>query len=869
MDSNSLMRRLEMYAMINAIENDLVEILSSKLTVGDIPTETIKKCQNVSDTTILTAVLRGLDLQGYIEIINSNIFKLGVTTEQKNFINSDFNKIISIRNKVMHPRLFGFFDYPMLKACFSDLPIKLSCFNWNNVTNTKRLIEEEPSYLMQFETNFKKSNKTLENLPTVVDFEDTSFIGRAREIGEIKEKLFKKNVHILTIMGDGGVGKTATTIKLLYDLLDDEKNPFELILWVSLKTKELNNYEFTEIHNSIRDIEKMYQKLESATGGSLTDEVEIQKDLISISKQFRTLLVLDNLETLNTSDIRDFLIEFSEEGKVLITSRIGLGELELRYPLRGLSDSDLALYTDTLFKLYNIDNFFSDKEKMSYVKNDLHANPLAIKWFARGLANGQTAQQLLNHKQDLISFCMSNVYDKLSNKAKEILLVLKTAHAELSFAEMFFLIDRDATAEAEVRGAVNELCKCNFIDADVFRLSNILSITDFAFEFIREYVEDNSEVEGQVKHDIKELHAFNQSMLEKQANSPYSLGTFHYNFQEKEKGVAAYYLNKAVDAFNKSNEILAFKYVEIAKSLCPKYFECNKIAAYFLKNTDPQKALIEYDIAKKNSESDEELRLVYIGQKEFCIANADYMGALDILDKAISIRDEFILQIEKSKILGFLGRFDDSIALLDSIESQYVQNPKFESVYYNRRADIFRRKSETYRDYNERFKWLKMAYETLCKSTFSKQSDLNVLSNIVKDLVYISFDLEAAKYVYEILKNSNNDIFKMSGIRDLRKKINVIIPNIANFPQREELILMLFDYDAVSYTLSGNKGVVYHINGNFGFIKNSNYPRGIFFLLKDAFYDVRLGDIVTWDKTLTTEKGDMVKDIKLIQRASF
>lgn len=62
------------------------------------------------------------------------------------------------------------------------------------------------------------------------------------------------------------IGKTALTIKLLCDLLDDDRNPFELILWVPLKTKELNNYEFTEIQNSINDIGKMYQKLGSFVG---------------------------------------------------------------------------------------------------------------------------------------------------------------------------------------------------------------------------------------------------------------------------------------------------------------------------------------------------------------------------------------------------------------------------------------------------------------------------------------------------------------------------------------------------------------------------------------------------------------------------
>lgn len=97
-----------------------------------------------------------------------------------------------------------------------------------------------------------------------------------------------------------------------------------------------------------------------------------------IAKQFYTLLVLDNLETINTEDVRDFLDEFTEYGKVIITSRIGLGEMEHRYFLQGLSDSDLLQYVNTLLDLYNKTNYLSQEEKVTYTKEELHSNPLAI-----------------------------------------------------------------------------------------------------------------------------------------------------------------------------------------------------------------------------------------------------------------------------------------------------------------------------------------------------------------------------------------------------------------------------------------------------------------------------------------------------------
>ncbi|SDA73170.1 hypothetical protein SAMN02910275_02452 [Butyrivibrio sp. INlla18] len=56
------------------------------------------------------------------------------------------------------------------------------------------------------------------------------------------------------------------------------------------------------------------------------------------------LFVLDNLETINTEDIKGFLDRFTEYGKVLIALRVGLGEMEHRYKMGGMSKNDVLEY---------------------------------------------------------------------------------------------------------------------------------------------------------------------------------------------------------------------------------------------------------------------------------------------------------------------------------------------------------------------------------------------------------------------------------------------------------------------------------------------------------------------------------------------
>ena len=67
---------------------------------------------------------------------------------------------------------------------------------------------------------------------------------------------------------------------------------------------------------------------------------ESQQELINLAKQFNTLLVLDNLETINHQEIFPFIEEFCNYGKILITSRVSLGELEKRYDLPHMIKND-------------------------------------------------------------------------------------------------------------------------------------------------------------------------------------------------------------------------------------------------------------------------------------------------------------------------------------------------------------------------------------------------------------------------------------------------------------------------------------------------------------------------------------------------
>ena len=133
---------------------------------------------------------------------------------------------------------------------------------------------------------------------------------------------------------------------------------------------------------------------------------------------------------------------FTEYGKVLITSRIGLGEMEHRYKLGGMSEKDVLEYMNILLELYGFESLLTEKQKKDIAIIQLHSNPLAIKWFVRCLYNGDEVEKILQNKAELATFCMSNVFEKLSEIAHNILEVLIIAKRDITVAELIYYMDK-------------------------------------------------------------------------------------------------------------------------------------------------------------------------------------------------------------------------------------------------------------------------------------------------------------------------------------------------------------------------------------------------------------------------------------------
>ena len=160
---------------------------------------------------------------------------------------------------------------------------------------------------------------TLNNLPLQL----TSFVGREREIAEIKSLL--KKAKLVTLTGSGGCGKTRLALETARQLVESYPDGIWLVELASISDPAL-----------------VFQTVVSTLG--ISDSRDAPPTLV-VSKYLRTkrlLLILDNCEQIITAvaQLSEEILRACPQVQILVTSREILnlmGEVQFRVPSLSLS----------------------------------------------------------------------------------------------------------------------------------------------------------------------------------------------------------------------------------------------------------------------------------------------------------------------------------------------------------------------------------------------------------------------------------------------------------------------------------------------------------------------------------------------------
>ena len=301
----------------------------------------------------------------------------------------------------------------------------------------------------------QKTTGPRHNLPQP---EYMTLIGRSAELETI-HRLLGANARpwIVLIDGIGGIGKTALALEAARAYCrppagSTDDNYFEYVIWVSAKTEILTAdgvhkrrttaATLTEICRSVLAILRPEELLSLRP----SDFPDVLLGTLSLK---RTLLVVDNLETVDDEQVYSFLLELPSPTKCVVTSR---HRIDVAYPIRLTAlkrDDGLSLIAEE-----------SERKKLQLHERqrqrlyDRTAGvPLAVVWSVAQIAYGHDVETVLTRlghpSTDITRYCFeASLQVVKASKAWFVLLAIVLAERPINREDLGYVtglsdLDRD------------------------------------------------------------------------------------------------------------------------------------------------------------------------------------------------------------------------------------------------------------------------------------------------------------------------------------------------------------------------------------------------------------------------------------------
>lgn len=185
---------------------------------------------------------------------------------------------------------------------------------------------------------------------------------------------------IINVHGPGGVGKSALVNWAVYELY--RQRAFEAIIHLTAKDRALTPKGITRFGCSLYSLENLLDHILNTFQENPPDELEAKKKIaLEILSAWRTLIVLDNMETVQDGRILEFVQHLPPRinAKVLMTSRTKTGAWELPVPVNELNVSEVKEFMQIRIGELGI-KCPHDEEVAKKVWQVTGGLPLAIQW---------------------------------------------------------------------------------------------------------------------------------------------------------------------------------------------------------------------------------------------------------------------------------------------------------------------------------------------------------------------------------------------------------------------------------------------------------------------------------------------------------
>lgn len=696
--------RMTIYALICAIEEDLRCLLRESVNCGQLKEEKIplasietwqQRFLKENSTNIkpkLEDLISYLDIGDTFQIINAQPGAFSsIHSSYVKSITKNLEKIIPIRNRVMHIRPLAFEDTSFITEFSKDAAKKDQVF-WKNLQDVIGKIDGNPSFVLDLEIPVIDEDIGISHNLPLPDFDETGLIGREDQVKKLK-KLCEGPYPVISIVGEGGIGKSALALKVAYELLEDKNSPFDAIIWVSSKTTQITASEIRDIKGAISTSLGLFSEISTQLSGVKSENP--LEEILDYLSSFRIALFIDNLETILDIKVREFMESLPVGSKVIITSRIGLGAFEVPVKLLGIEEQHAAQLLRTLAKSRDVEGLSAlpDAVVRKFCQR-MHCNPAYIKWFVSTIQTGKTPEEILQNSGKFLDFCMTNVYDYLSLGAREFLAVMQCAAGWHDITEIAYLGDINAI---NAQRALQELMTTHMIAESSRVMGTNVKTTYQLSELARAYLNKTQKpaekIIKKVKGNRNKLNAIieNSHIGTNDRYSPYNIST-----RSKFDRVIAKKLFDCLGLIRSEDYAKAIDILDDSTRLAPDYFEVARIRAYL--NTKTQnfsEARENYELALQLAPGNSQLLFWYAN---FLSRDLDENEeALSYLEEAHSYDKAPVIKLALTRLYLFDKQFEKAEHLLNDIRNALqAYGAGIQKKYYDLQLQLDYRKADNF-----------------------------------------------------------------------------------------------------------------------------------------------------------------------------
>ncbi|MFC9181561.1 NB-ARC domain-containing protein [Streptomyces globisporus] len=581
--------RLTCFALLSAIEEDLrlrIEFAKYGLPVEDVlgearmtsATQRFSRDQGGTSNPSLSDLLPYVDFADSFEILNSAGGELD--SRERDFIRGNtllLQKLIPVRNRVAHTRPLEFDD---LSTAFDVVKHFADSADIDTPRCDQVLseLERDPSFVLGLEIRFLDvpTDSTIRHNLPIPDFDETGFVGRKSTVRALIKHV-RGPYPVISLVGDGGIGKTSLALKAAYEILDSPDNPFDAVVWTTARNSLLTAGEIKRIQGAVKDSLGLLRVAAEELGGKNAAE-DPMTEVLEYMQHFRVLLILDNLETVLDAKLREFLAELPIGSKVIITSRIGVGAMEMPIRVEPLEKGEAINLLRSLAKIRNVPALQGiSSAVIDGIIEKTSAHPLYIKWFVSVVQSGRRPEDALNSGL-LLDYCMSNVYEYISDNGRLVLRSMQTLTGTHNQAELAYLNDLDVK---RLQSAILELITTNFVLMRTATSGNSV-VTEYELsEFALSYLEKHHPVSEEEQHWLRDrnatLFAYGEQIALKSKRDRYDANSLDLR-DAKDFSVAAKLL-EALSLIYRGELSIALEIIQDAHELAPDYHECFRLEA--------------------------------------------------------------------------------------------------------------------------------------------------------------------------------------------------------------------------------------------------------------------------------------------------